>query len=519
MSTPAHCRSSQGSTVTPLAAEQPVTRRLYTALQGRALDQQACRAAGEFGLMLSAGRQAYRELRARWPQARRIVVVCGGGNNGGDGYVVAALAQRDGLRPVIWSLVSAKALRGEAASAAKLAAAAGVPCEDTLPHEALIDADVIVDALLGTGVRGQVTGAWAHAIDAINAAGAPVLALDLPSGLQCDTGTGAPAVDAQVTVTFITQKPGLYMGQGPDVAGDVVFAPLDVDEQWRVEADWCGWMLHDSDRIVHLTPRRPSAHKGHCGHVLVVGGQPGYGGAALLSAEAALRAGAGKVSLATDAVHVAPALVRCPEAMASGVRNAHDLQDLLAQADVLAIGPGLGQGAWGEGLFDAVLSREGPQVIDADGLHLLKRMAHGERRDDWVLTPHPGEAAMLLDCAAADIQADRLGAARALWDAWGGVVVLKGNGTLVVGGPSPDRMALCPYGNPGMASGGMGDVLSGVIAGLWGQGLSSFEAACMGVLVHALAADEVAAQRGQRGMLASDVVAAVPRLVNPDVKG
>ena len=517
MSTPANSQRPTGATASLSREAQPLSRRLYSAAQGRALDAAACQMAGEFGLMHRAATRAFDEAQHRWAHARRWVVVCGSGNNAGDGYVVAALAKRAGLSVSVWPLVPAASLTGEAAQAVALAEAAHVSFE--ADARALDEADLVVDALLGTGVRGHVEGEYRAAIEAINAASAPVLALDLPSGLQCDTGTGHPIVKADVTVTFITRKPGLYTGTGPDATGEVVFAGLDVDEQCRTQAAWSGWVLHDSDRARHLPARRPSTHKGHCGQLVIIGGQQGFGGSTILSAEAAARVGAGKVSLATDAAHIAPALVRCPEVMVRGVRNAHDVSPLLAHADVVAIGPGLGQYAWGEGLFDAVLAHHGPRLIDADALHLLKRMANGERRDDWILTPHPGEAAMLLDCSAADIQADRLGAARALWQAWGGVVVLKGNGTLIISGDTPQQLALCPYGNPGMASGGMGDVLGGMIAGLWAQGLSAFDAANMGVLVHAQAADDAAREHGQRGLLASDLARYAQRRVNPDSVG
>lgn len=517
MSTPVNSQRPVVSKASLPLEEQPLSRRLYTAEQGRALDRIACRMAGEFGLMHRAASRAFDIARQRWEQARRWVIVCGGGNNAGDGYVVAALAQRAGLSPQVWALVSPTELKGEAAQAAALAQAEGVSFKATAAS--LAEADLIVDGVLGTGVYGAVTGGYAAAINAINAASTPVLALDLPSGLQCDTGAGQPIVHADATVTFITRKPGLYTGMGPDHTGEMIFAALGVDDQWRKEVDWSGWVLSDRDRAVHLPARRPSTHKGHCGQLLVIGGRQGFGGSTILSAEAAARIGAGKVSLATDAAHIAPALVRCPEVMVRGVRNAHDISELLTQADVVSIGPGLGQQAWGEGLFDAVLNHAGPCLIDADGLHLLKRMAAGERRNDRILTPHPGEAAMLLDCTAADIQADRLGAAHALWEAWGGIIVLKGNGTLIIGGEAPHELALCPYGNPGMASGGMGDVLGGMIAGLWAQGLSAFDAACMGVLVHAQAADDAARDNGQRGLLASDLASYARRRVNPDSAG
>lgn len=507
MSTPHHTQSYD-------MPARRVTSKFYSVAQGQALDREACAMAGGFELMRQAGRRAFARLREHWPHARRVTLLCGGGNNGGDGYVVAALAQRAGLEVQVWALKSPSSLTGEAALAVQMAHEAGVVMT-AWQADTAIDADIIVDALLGTGTQGEVRGDYAAAIAAINAANCPVLSLDIPSGIAADTGAGTSSVAATVTVTFITHKPGLYTGLGPDHVGQLHFEDLGVDEAVRARLPALGHVLAQEDLERTLPPRLPSAHKGHCGHLLVVGGQPGFGGSTILSAEAAARVGAGKVSLATDAAHLSAALMRCPELMVRGVRNAHDLAELLAYADAVSIGPGLGQRAWGQGLFDAVLNTSGPRLIDADGLHLLHKMAPGEQRDDWILTPHPGEAAMLLECSAADIQADRLGAAKALWARWGGTIVLKGNGTLIVSGTSGAETMLCPLGNPGMASGGMGDVLGGMIAGVLVQGLAPFDAAWTGVLVHALAADEAAHSGGERGLLASDLASCVRRLVNP----
>lgn len=507
MSTPHHTQSYD-------MPARRVTSKFYSVAQGQALDREACAMAGGFELMRQAGRRAFARLCEHWPQARRITVLCGGGNNGGDGYVVATLAQRAGLDVHVWALKTPSSLKGEAALAVAMAREAGVMIT-AWQADTVLDADVVVDALLGTGTQGEIHGEYASAINAINTAACPVLALDIPSGLAADTGAGMTPVAATVTVTFITRKPGLYTGLGPDHVGRLYFEDLGVDEALRSRLPALGYVLARNDLERTLPRRLPSAHKGHCGHLLVVGGQPGFGGSTILSAEAAARVGAGKVSLATDAAHLSAALMRCPELMVRGVRNAHDLAELLAQANAVSIGPGLGQGAWGQGLFDAVLKHTGPQVIDADGLHLLHKMAPGEQRDDWILTPHPGEAAMLLECAAADVQADRLAAAKALQARWGGTIVLKGNGTLIVSGMSEAETMLCPFGNPGMASGGMGDVLGGMIAGVLVQGLSPFDAAWTGVLVHALAADMASRSGGERGLLASDLASCARRLVNP----
>ena len=263
---------------------------------------------------------------------------------------------------------------------------------------------------------------------------------------------------------------------------------------------------------VWLPPRQRDAHKGDMGHVLIMGGASGFGGAALLASEAAARLGAGKVSLATAPEHVTACLTYRPEVMVHGVRGATGLGDLPNQAGVLVVGPGLGQGAWGQGLLQAALTASRPLVVDADGLNLLATHFSGLRRDDWILTPHPGEAGRLLACGATQVEVDRPAAARALQQRYGGVIVLKGAGTLVAG---PGGMAVCPYGNPGMASGGMGDVLSGMLGALLAQGVPLEKAARVGVVVHALAADLAVRETGERGLLAADLASYARILVNP----
>lgn len=255
--------------------------------------------------------------------------------------------------------------------------------------------------------------------------------------------------------------------------------------------------------------RARDAHKGDFGHVLVIGGQPGMSGAARLAGEAALRAGAGLVSVATHPEHASVLNSGRPELMCHAVANAETLKPLLERSTVLAVGPGLGQSEWARGLLVAVWDTDLPMIVDADALNLLAR--EPMRRDRWILTPHPGEAARLLGCSATEVQADRRTAVRALQARYGGVVVLKGAGTLIADGV---QCRVCTAGNPGMASGGMGDVLTGVIAGLCAQGMSLSSAAAAGVLVHALAADAAALRDGERGLLASDLLPELRRWVN-----
>lgn len=267
-----------------------------------------------------------------------------------------------------------------------------------------------------------------------------------------------------------------------------------------------------ADSMLHaLLPRRPrSSHKGDYGHVLVVGGDYGMAGAVRLAGEAAVRTGSGRVSIATRPDHAAVIAAARPELMCHGVAGPRDLRLLLQRASIVAIGPGLGQSAWARDLLAAVLQTSLPLVVDADALNLLAQ--EPVSRHQWVLTPHPGEAARLLAVTPEQIQGDRIRAVTALQQRYGGVSVLKGMGSLVC---TPSSISVCDAGNPGMASGGMGDVLTGIIAGLSAQGLSLDNAACVGVYIHARAGDR-AAQEGERGLLASDLMPYLRTLLNPD---
>lgn len=492
---------------------KPLPHSLYRAEQVRELDRIAIDDLGISGLSLMqrAGLAAFEALRQRWPRVRHIGVLCGTGNNGGDGFVLAGLAQAAGLRVSVWQVGDASRIRGDALGARQQMAVAGL-CAEGFVGQDLSVVDVLVDGLLGTGLGGEVSGIWREAIEAINAAGdagCGVLALDIPSGLHADSGAvlGA-AVRADVCVTFIGLKLGLFTGQGPDHCGEVLFNDLDVPPEVFTRFAPAATRLTPAAAGAWLPPRRPCAHKGDFGHVLVVGGDHGMAGAARLAGEAALRCGAGLASLATREEHAAAISAARPELMCHGIADAVSLKPLLRRATVLAIGPGLGQGTWGRQLLGAALASRLPLVLDADALNLLA--AEPLHRDDWVLTPHPGEAARLLGRATPEIQADRLAAARALQRKYGGVVVLKGAGTLVV--DSAGDASLCHAGNPGMASGGMGDVLTGVIAALLAQGQAGDEAARRGVCLHAAAADR-AATAGQRGLLASDLFSPLRELL------
>lgn len=483
---------------------------LYSAAQSRDIDRSIIESSHIPGveLMERAGAAAFEQLRQRWPGAA-VAVFCGSGNNGGDGYIVARLVLEAGQSVRVYALGDDERLSPDARRAKQRYEAKGGEIEHSQSAE-LAHSTVIVDALFGTGLDRVVAGEWRAAIDAINQSGKPVLALDCPSGLHADTGRVLGiAVRADATVTFITLKCGLLTGQAGDYCGELVFDDLSVG---RHMIDWpvsVASRLELPDFQAELAPRQPSGHKGCYGHVLVVGGGPGMPGAPHLSGQAAYRSGAGLVTLAVHEVNAHKGVLGCPELMTLGIVDRTALQPLMNKASVLALGPGLGQSEWSRTVFEAALDFDGPTVVDADGLNWLAQRP--ENRTNWILTPHPAEAARLLGCATRDVQNDRFAAALDIQRRYGGVCVLKGFGTVIV---DDAGISVCTYGNPGMGSGGMGDVLTGVIAGLLAQFDDLSVAAKLGVCVHGRAGD-IAAADGQRGLLASDLMNPIRKLVNP----
>lgn len=485
----------------------PYSRNLHTVGQLRAMERAALAALGISGpeLMRRAALAALNSLRRRWPQVRQICIHCGPGNNGGDGFLLGVLAREAGLQVEL--VASTGASQGDAAAARAAWEAGGGRIRRWDAQGRLPEAELHVDALYGIGLNRAPEPVVAQLIEAINGSDRPVLALDVPSGLDTDSGNcpGA-AIRADATVTFIAGKRGLYTGRAVEQAGAVELATLGVPDS--VYAD----VSPDAQLLIAeaLPPRHRDANKGNYGHVLVIGGDHGMAGAVRLAGESALRAGAGLVSVATRAGHVSALNAARPELMAHGIDGPQALASLLERASVLALGPGLGQAAWGHALWLTALEADKPLVLDADGLNLLAREP---RRfgAPAVLTPHPGEAARLLGVATAEVERDRFAAARELARRHGAVVVLKGAGSLVA---DPDgRLDVCPWGNPGMASGGMGDLLTGIVAALLAQGCSAWQAACLGVGLHARAGD-CAARQGERGLLAGDLLIPLRALGN-----
>lgn len=517
-----------------MLAEPHRVTHCFSAASVREMDRRTIEECGVPGiqLMKQAGRFAFENLLKQWPAVRRIVVCCGGGNNGGDGYIVAALARQRGLDVQVLTMSDPASLHGDCLLAAGLAMAEGVAVEslpiseivgklqpflDRESRDEEVDGNtVLVDALLGTGLKGHLRDDMLQFIRAINDSDLPVLALDLPSGLCSDTGSSLGAiVRANMTATFVGLKRGLLTHLGPEHAGQIVYDRLQVPETLLLQDEGAVALLQEQG-LPKLLPRSRHAHKGDFGHVMVVGGDVGFGGAAAMAAEAALRTGAGLVSVATQPMHVAALLSRRPELMVHGVVSGQELEPLLERASVIVVGPGLGRTPWSEQLLQKAAECDCPMVMDADALNLLAggRVITDIHHANRVMTPHPGEAARLLGCSTDEVQADRFAAAEALQKQYGGVVVLKGAGTLVRTGA---QTFLATGGNPGMASGGMGDVLSGIIVGLLAQGLSLEAAATTGVILHNAAADRASVEFGERSMLATDLFRYLPALLKPQV--
>jgi len=482
---------------------------LYSSKQARYIDQRA----GDSGLdgdalMRRAGQCAFSVLQQRWPRAQRVVVVCGSGNNGGDGYVVAELAAQAGYSVTVVQLGEA---RSETAKGALAAAQRAGITPSAYQGELPVGAEVIVDGLLGIGLDRAPTGLMAAAIDEINALPCPVLALDIPSGLSADSGA-APGVivQAAVTVTFIALKLGLFTGRGPDCCGEVVLDTLAVPPEIYQDEKPIARRIGSALVAGFLPRRQPSAHKGMVGHLLVVGGNTGMTGAARLAGEAALRCGTGLVSVACPPSSVTAIGASRPELMVRGVADAAALRPLLAGKSALVAGPGLGQDDWGRGMLATILDAQTDVILDADALNLLA--AAPQLLTGAVLTPHPGEAGRLLDCNSAAVQSNRPHAASEIAGRYGCTCVLKGAGSIV---QTDDGMTfVCDRGNPGMASGGMGDVLAGVIGSLAAQGLPGRTAAIAGVWLHSAAADLAALAGGQAGLIAGDLMPYLRGLVD-----
>jgi len=489
---------------------------LFSAKSVAQLDRIAIEEQGIAGIILMkrAGRALLDELLESFGSPSLLSIFCGSGNNAGDGYIAAALAAAKNIPVQVVEL--SDSLSPDAAQAKQFAERANV---SFVAFDGSIDIaeGVIVDSLLGTGFHGELRQQYGEAIQLINDSGLPVMAVDIPSGLNPDSGHIAEvAVAADITVTFIGAKQGLFSGKGPAVCGEIIFHSLGVPEQIFDQVPATAELL-DLFELLDLMPQLSiDGHKTQRGHAMVIGGDHGYGGAAIMAAEASLQVGAGMTSLATRPEHIAPMLTRQPEVMACPVVSGQELEPLLGRASVLVVGPGLGRSPWSEQLLQKAVAAGLPMVVDADGLNIIAegRVVPNPDGSQWVLTPHAGEAARLLGISVAEVQADRFAAVRELQEKYSAVVLLKGPGTLIAG--ANEIIKVCPYGNPAMATAGMGDILSGLIGGLIAQGCDLQTAAELGCCLHSSAADLVVQERGLRGLIATDLLPQLCNLLNQD---
>lgn len=487
---------------------------IYQSKQIREIEQTAISAGlSSQDMMQRAGLAAFNQLLKHWPATQTIAVFCGCGNNGGDGYILATLAHQDGLKVTVWQVGDESKMQGEALRAKQAYEKTGSPLRKFTTNTVLGKVDVIVDAILGIGFHGKLSNEVSDAIIKINAMQSQVFAIDVPTGVNADTGNvQEQAIYATVTLTFLGLKLGLLTGAGCAYSGKVLVDDLQLPANLEESTAPVAEEIRLSEYAAYLKPRTKNWHKGLSGHVLIVGGDRGLSGAVRMAASAALRVGAGLVSVATHSEHAALINSQYPEIMSHAINQVSDLDPLLKKASIIVLGPGLGQSAWSKEVWSYVITQPHPMIVDADGLNFLAQYPQQQRK--WILTPHPAEAARLLKEASASlVQEDRLKTVDRIHQQFNGVCVLKGAGSLVKG---DSITGLCRYGNPGMATAGMGDILSGVLGGLLAQNITASmeDIAKLGVVMHALAGD-LAAEHGERGMIATDLLPYLRYLCNP----
>ena len=503
--------------------------KLYTASETRKIDNLAIKEKGISGysLMQMAAEFTLDVILREFSPVEELIIFCSKGKNSGDGFLLGSFAKEFGLEVTIVMSNTSNALKGVSRKAFEEMKDAKVKIISTKSVEKLKVSNkaVIVDALIGTGLKGNLKKNIKESILALNKLGVklPVLSLDIPSGVNPDTGDADDiAVYADITATFVAQKRGCFTSVGKKFSGEIIYSDLEIPKNLFSKITSTSYVVDYEDSISKVVYREQDAHKGHFGNVVIVGGDRGLGGAGLLSSRAAVYSGAGLTSLVTRPEHVSASLVSCPEVMVKGVDSGQDIEEHLVKPDVIAIGPGLGQSAWSEQMIQRVFweaeKRDVSVIMDADALNLLTKLKLSSNLPKrLILTPHPGEAARLINTSVAVIESNRFSAAAKIQKKFNATVVLKGSGTVIChksGGTQ--KWGICDSGNPGMATGGMGDVLTGIIAGLLAQGLTLKEAAEAGVDLHAKAADQASLEFGEAGLTSSDVINELKYLLKYD---
>lgn len=499
---------------------------LYSTEQIKDIEQRYAEqsSSGTYPLMEKAGTVAFHQLTANWRDARKILVVTGKGNNAGDGFVLVRLAAEQRLKVYLCQLANPEELKGDALRAYQKITHRVVHSID-ISDVNFSDFDVIVDAMLGTGIRGKLTEPYLSAIKRINSNRVPVLSIDIPTGVEANTGfVHNEAVRADLTTTFVGHKKGMYTGDSGSYRGRVKLFKLDIPDNNYEQHEFHLFSQNWHSLRHLLKPRAMSCHKGLFGHTVIIGGYQGMSGAAILASTAAARCGSGLTSAWVGEQCAASLVNHTPEVMANSVEKTEIITLIASQLSAtktMVVGPGLGQNDWATEWLEAISNdvhiKNNHQVWDADALNWLAKQPSNHQNkfnNARVLTPHPGEAARLLGVSTYSISQDRYLAAQKIAEIYGGVCVLKGAGTIIA--DSKGFQVVCPVGNPGMASGGMGDVLAGITGGLLAQGFSLMNAAILAVCIHGEAADKAAGKGAHyRGLLASDLFEHLPGLLNP----
>ena len=504
----------------------PSSVALYSTQQITEIEQSYAKSlsGSTFPLMQSAGKSAFNLLQKNWPKAKTILILTGKGNNAGDGFVLARLAVESRLKVTLCTLIEPSQVSGDAQTAWQEIPQRGIQ-RLSVDQLRFSEFDLIVDAMLGTGIKGPLREPFHSVIKHINGNKVPVLSLDIPTGLEADTGfVHSEAVKATSTITFVGHKRGMYTGHSALYRGEVKLDSLQIPEtifdQHTFHLSSQNWHSYKHK----LKPRSVIAHKGSFGHTYILGGAEGMAGAAVLAATSAAKSGGGLTSAWTGTSAARALNHKTPEVMTSAIETSQieaKLDQVAEKQVTLVIGPGLGKGDWAQHWVDSISARprlcEANQVWDADALNLLAELDNSHPNlynPNRILTPHPGEAARLLDTTVEQVARDRFKAAHTIATRYGGVCILKGAGTIV--SDEKGFQVVCAVGNPGMASGGMGDVLAGLVGGLLAQKYSLMDAAVLSVSIHGEAADRAAgSKKHYRGLLASDLFRFFPELLNP----
>lgn len=478
------------------------TQKLYTARQSQHIDT-ICHKDFDidpFDLMQKAGASLFEDLKEFLKPHSQICIFCGPGNNAGDGFICGELAAKQGYSVTFVLLQDESAYKNQALQAFNKAKGCQAQFTNTLPKH-MVGFDVIVDALFGSGLSRNVDGDYAQAIELINDSDLPILAADIPSGLCADTGSIlSTAVKACKTSSFITLKQGQYTRSGPDCCGQICFHDLNIPKEAYTKVPHASELLNAS-LLNHKLDRNQNTHKGSFGHSLLIGGFEGMMGAILIAARACLRAGSGLVTVATSTDHQSVLTTAQPEVLTASAFNKKQMQEKMKTCEVIAIGPGLDTEEESIEVFLDTIQTDKPLVIDADALNILSQ--NPQHKNNWILTPHPKEASRLLNCSVKDIQENRFKSAKELQQKYGGVIILKGCGTIIC--DAKQNLFVSPHGNPFMATGGMGDALTGILTALLAQGFQTDEAAKLAVIWHGLTADKLFAKDHQT-ILATDLI-------------